>query len=133
MQVAAHKSTRTKAALAVKCAAFPAVRNAKNLGAAAAGGARRSTTLAVKRLKVFASRRPKFAVLKMAKVSTYAVARATGPSAFNYGANVQGVSDRLLHLQRVACALATKPDAKGQKLNAAMIVADGIKGTLDPI
>ena len=101
-----------KAALLTRQARIPAVRSATNLGVAAAGGNRRSTRISVKRLAGFAAKRGRFAVLEKQKVTTYAMARAVGPPSFKYGAGVTGVSNKLLHSQRVAMSMSIHPQAQ---------------------
>ena len=100
------------------------VRSSKLLGAAAAGGKRRSIKVLAKRLKNFKSKIKKFQSLKRLGVASNQVVRAAGTPAITYGVDLVGMSDTHLQAARSAVATAISSGAGGKCADAVLFAAD---------
>ena len=75
----------------------------KALGVGMAAGCRRNMEVLTKRLRTFAARTSRYRRLRKAGVDTARILR-TGMRGMTYGQSVSGVSDTMLHRQRVTAA-----------------------------
>ena len=108
------------------------VKTAKLLGTAAAGGKRRSTQIAAKRLSVFKKCLKRMWSLRHCGANTKQMARAAGTSSICYGDDTQGVADSVLNDRRSVLARAAAPAGSGKNPLKILYVLDGAGGTLDP-
>ena len=97
----------------------------KALGVGMAAGCRRNVEVLTKRLRTFAARTSRYRRLRKAGVDTARILR-TAMRGMTYGESVTGVSDTMLHRQRVtAAAMATPGESTcGQNLDLALLIAD---------
>jgi hypothetical protein len=108
------------------------VKQAKLLGTAAAGGARRTVKVQKARIKAFRSAASRLKRIRRAGINTTLMTRACGTQAVKYGYDTQGVSNTgLLEARRLVKAAATAT-AAGKNVDLAMYALDAHTGTLDP-
>ena len=107
--------------------------SARQLGADRAGGRRRATSFAMRRLGALRRRIGRFQRLGRAGVPLPWLARAGALPALTYGGSVFGASDRLLLAQRRAVAAAVAAPGKGKQLDMALTLAESTDAScVDP-
>ena len=132
MAVASKPSIAREIAKRANSKCLKGVKRAKLLGTAAAGGRKRSTQVADKRLKTFKKCLKRMWAIRRSGGNTKQMARAAGTSAVCYGDDTQGVSNSALNDRRSVLARAAAPEGGGKNPLKVLYALDGASGTLDP-
>ena len=104
-----------------------------SLGSGLGAGTRRNMLQVRRRLKVFASRRSRFRMLRSSGVRTDRLLRTGGIASMLFGQRALGVSNATLLSQRRAAAAATCVRTCGADLDLTLMLADGTShGGADP-
>ena len=113
--------------------AITAANRIVSLGSGLGAGSRRNAKQMRKRLKAFTTRRRRFKRLRASGVRTDKLLRTGGNAAMVYGQRAMGVSNVMLHSQRVSALAVTCSLGCGGNLDLGLMLADDkSRGAADP-